>query len=187
MTTETTKTDTPYHWMTPEQKEQHLMLCQRCFNGLCPQRKNGRWLAWRLPARTVQIGESKLSLNEGCNIQRAKLLKDIWRELRTSRQPHLVFAQLPMIETVRVGSHRKEFGMRGGRRYFQSVDDYKTVFHNCLPGKTWLREHHRDEYPEPTMEISVGKKTLSLNGNFKRGIIKDFMKGETKQPKTGTH
>ncbi len=176
--------DTPYYWMTPEQKEQHLMLCQNCNSSsrlhswrTCHKGEE-RWTAWKLPAKTIKAFNSTLNLAEGCNIARSNLLKDIVREHKRktiSVKP----CQLPIdafIETVRVGSHKQSYGMRGGRRHYEYTDDYKTVFHDCLCGKDWLKEHEHDKYPEATIELSVGNKTVSINGNYKRGMIKQAMK-----------
>lgn len=87
--------------------------------------------------------------------------------------------QLPMnafIEQVRTGSEKVQHGMRGRRRYYQYDDTYKTIFHDCLCGKEWLEAHYKDVIPEPTIEITVGDKSISLNGDFKTGMIKSFVK-----------
>lgn len=34
---------------------------------------------------------------------------------------------------------------------------------------------HSDEYPEPTIDITVDGKTLSVSGDHKASMIKDFM------------
>mgnify|MGYP001564389877 FL=1 len=45
-----------------------------------------------------------------------------------------------------------------------------------LCGKAWLKKHYKDVVPEPTIEIIIDGKTLSVNGDYKKGVIKDFMK-----------
>ncbi len=64
-----------------------------------------------------------------------------------------------------------------GHGYHSIVTDYKTVYHDCLVSKDWLKahEHDLDNY-EPTIEITVdGQSPFSVNGNYKQGVIKDFM------------
>ena len=45
-----------------------------------------------------------------------------------------------------------------------------------MVGWDWLRLHQHDMIPEPTMEVIVDGKTLSVNGNYKKDTIKSFMK-----------
>jgi len=174
--------DMPYYWMTPKQKEQHLMLCPNCSGKTCHARDKERWTGWKLPARTIKAWGSALNLAEGCNIQRALLLRTIAREHR--RRTPATYSQPPLpnfIKEVRVGSHQVWHeaigGYKAGRGWHEIVTDYKTAFHDCLPGKEWLKEHYRDVIPEPTIEITVdGGKSFSVNGNYKQGVIKGFMK-----------
>ena len=183
----TAKPDMPYHWKTAEQKEQCLMLCHNCNLSsrlsswrTCPKNKE-RWVAWKLPARTIRAWGSTLNLTEGCNVQRTSLLKAIAREHKRKALPNYSQSLLPsrFIEEVTAGpSHKQQFGMRGGRRYYEWVYDYKTVFHDCLCGRGWLETHYQDECPEPTLEVTYdGKPIISVNGNYKRGSIKLAMKG----------
>lgn len=53
----------------------------------------------------------------------------------------------------------------------------KIVFHDCLPGKAWLEAHYQDIIPEPSFELLVdGKSVANINGNYKRGMIKQLIK-----------
>ncbi len=185
-------TDTPYYWMTPEQKERHLMICH---NRRCPDKskcqKTERWTSWKLPAKTIKAFGSTLNLAEGCNIQRSFLLQDITREYKrkpVSYKP----CQLSMnafVESISVGSHQEWHeaigGYKGSKGWHTTVSDYKTVFHDCLPGKEWLEAHYKDEYPEPSIDISCNGKSISLNGNFKKGMIAEFMSDYTEKVRAG--
>lgn len=53
--------------------------------------------------------------------------------------------------------------------------EYPIVYHDCIPGKKWLKKHEHDVYPEPTIDIMVDGKTLNINGNYKTGMIQGFM------------
>ena len=84
---------------------------------------------------------------------------------------------MEFIEQVKTGCSKHETGMRGGRRHYEWLADYKTVFHDCLPGKAWLEAHYQDIIPEPTIELLIdGKPIASINGNYKRGTIKKLIK-----------
>jgi hypothetical protein len=54
-----------------------------------------------------------------------------------------------------------------------------------LCGKAWLKEHENFEYPEPTIEISINGKDLHVNGNYKKGLIGDFVSQYTTRVKAG--
>lgn len=52
-----------------------------------------------------------------------------------------------------------------------------------LVSKEWLEQHINDEYPEPLIEISVDNgQSLHVNGNYKKGLIGDFI-DQYKAPK----
>ena len=96
-----------------------------------------------------------------------------------------------LIEHVRVGSHHEymkwnqdtnelDIRTRPKKGYsHRVVEDYKTFYHDCLVSKEWLREHEHT-IPEPVIEIKVSGKTLSVNGNYKPGIIKEFVRSNKK-------
>ncbi len=185
--------DTPYYWKSPELKALCLMLCQNCNSSsrlhswrTC-HKDDERWTAWKLPAKTIKAFDSTLNLAEGCNITRSNLLKDIAHEHK-KKTVSVKPCQLPIdafIEQVRIGSHKQQYGMHGGRRHYEYTDDYKMVFHDCLPGKDWLEAHYKDEYPEATIELSVDGKTLSVSGNYKKGTIQAFMSEYTQKVRAG--
>ncbi len=91
-----------------------------------------------------------------------------------------------LIERVRVGSHR-EFHPRinyetgkpdeKGRGWNETIEDFKTVYHNSLVSKDWLKEHEHDlDNFEATIDITVdGGKSISINGNYKAGMIRNFL------------
>ncbi len=85
---------------------------------------------------------------------------------------------LEVIEQVRTGSHQEFHATDDkGHGYHNLVVDFATVYHDCLVPKAWLRKHEHDlDGYEPTIEIIIdGGKSISLNGDFKQGMIKGFM------------
>ena len=70
--------------------------------------------------------------------------------------------------------------------YQHEVRDYKTIFKDCLVPKEWLEahEHDLDDF-HPTIDISVNGQTLNVNGNYEKGLIKDFMLKYTKRVRVG--
>lgn len=99
------------------------------------------------------------------------------------------YNQVPMfIEQVRTGSERTQHGMRGGRRYYENDDTYKTVYHDCLVSKEWLQEHEHDlDDFHPTIDISVNGQTLNVNGNYEINLIKSFMLKHTQRVRLPVH
>lgn len=183
--------DTPYYWQSPEAKEQHIIICHNDWR--CPYRKQcqkvDRWTGWKLPARTIKAFDSTLNLAEGCNIKRALFLKSLAREITRKSpayQPPLFKHEF--IYQARVGSHHEyvrwdneanelDIRTRPKKGYsHRVVEDYTTKYLDCLVPKTWLKAHADDRLPEPVIDISVDGKSISVNGNYKKGIIKEFMK-----------
>ena len=168
-----TKPDNPYYWMPPELRETQMILCHNC-RVKCD--KENRWIGWKVSARTIKFHGSTLNLAEGCNIKRAKLLKAMAREVKRKTYT-LTLTPLPaFVETERIGSHQEWIETTPKHGFHRTVEEYTTNFKPCLCGKDWLEAHYKDEYPEPTIELSVNGKTLSLNGNYKTGVIKAFCK-----------
>ena len=90
------------------------------------------------------------------------------------------------IEQVRIGSTKQQRGYRGGRRYHELVDTYTTIYHDCLPGKTWLESHHHDIIPEPAIDILVdGRVKASINGDYKKGMVSAALKPYTTKIRVG--
>jgi hypothetical protein len=90
------------------------------------------------------------------------------------------------IKQVRLGSHQEWVSTDDkGHGYHKIVDEYTTHYNDCLPGKKWLEAHKHDEYPEPTIELSIDGKSLSVNGNYKKGVIAGFMADYTEKVRTG--
>jgi len=87
-------------------------------------------------------------------------------------------------ESVKKGINRKVgTGMNSTfeRHGYQPIWESKYRFFEhigILPGWDWLNnhEHDLDDFPEPTIELIANGKTLSVNGNYKHGVIKDFVK-----------
>lgn len=94
-----------------------------------------------------------------------------------------------LIERVRVGSHHEYVKWNHETQeeevisnpekgyYHRVIDDYRTVYHDCLVSGEWLKAHEHDlDNWEPTIEITVdGGKSLNVNGNYQAGLIKGFM------------
>jgi hypothetical protein len=56
------------------------------------------------------------------------------------------------------------------------IDLINYKFNDCLPGKEWLEAHHKDEYPEATIELIVdGKEPITFNGDYRKGCIKEYL------------
>ncbi len=60
--------------------------------------------------------------------------------------------------------------------YTNSSDTRFNAYKEPLCGKDWLEAHYKDVIPEPTIELSIDGKTLSVNGNYKKGLIKEWVK-----------
>ena len=59
-----------------------IMLRDRCYIRHCKLCRQGdRFFAWRIPARTVKVFGSTINFKAGCNLYRAKLLRDIIKAL----------------------------------------------------------------------------------------------------------
>lgn len=122
----------PYWWQS---NKDSMILCQGC-RTKC--HKSERWTAWKLPARTIKAYGSTINFVEGCNVYRAKLLKEIAKAQKSTALPH-----------------------------------YKAKgYHEVGLQADW----HNVRY-EPTIDILIdGELKASINGNFKKGIIKQAMK-----------
>ncbi len=130
-----------------------------------------------IETKTVTVGNSTANIT-ACPDCLAKIKRDmVTSQKGIIRQPVIKTTQLPLfVEQVRVGSHREWVETTPKHGYHNTVTEYETVFSDCLPGKEWLKAHYKDEYPEPTIELSVDGKILSLNGNYKKGMIKEWVK-----------
>jgi hypothetical protein len=138
--------------------------------------------------QTMTIGNQTVTLNATLPNLYELIAECSKVQTEKPRKPSVKPCQLAMdafIGQVRVGSHSETREFRG-HKYSALVDDYTTHFHDCLPGKDWLEAHYKDEYPEPTIELAVDGKTLSLNGNFKKGMIKEFMSEYTTKTRVKT-
>jgi len=111
--------------------------------------------------------------------------------IQTEKPRKPIFHTIPLpafTEQVRIGSHHEWVKWNQETEEYETISKYKKGYHHqvvndyticyydCLCGKDWLKEHEHNQYPEPTLDISVdGGKSISVNGNYKRGMIKDFM------------
>jgi len=153
-----------------------------------------------IEARVIKAGNSTVT-TRACPNCLAKLEKDVINSQKnTNRKPSVKVApfQSNFIEQVRTGSHNEyvkwnhetnEYETLSKYKvgyHHQIVNEYKTVYHDSLAPKEWLQEHEHDldDY-EPTIELSIDGKSLSVNGNYKHGMIKDFMSQYTEQVRTG--
>lgn len=65
-------------WQFAKYGDDALKLCQQCRNKCNRKLPDGeKWFGWELPARTVKVFGSTINFKAGCNLYRAKLLKDI--------------------------------------------------------------------------------------------------------------
>ncbi len=84
-----------------------------------------------------------------------------------------------------LGSHQDFIATDNkGHGYHKTIEEHTTHYRDCLPGKVWLKKHAKDKYLEPTIVITVDGKSLSVNGNYKQGKIKEFM-GHYCHPREG--
>ena len=136
--------------------------------------------SWRLHESCQQVTIAGVKVNL---MARNPNLYKTWAEIvRASeskpRQPLIVTAPLPnFIDEIRIGSHQEwHEGFNGHKGFHSIVVDYRKVYRDCLVPKAWLEKHaqdHRDYIP--TIEIEVNGETLSVNGNYKAGMIKEFV------------
>ncbi len=181
-------------WQFNVYGDEALTICFQCRNKESCHKDKERWNAWIIPAKTVKVNGSTLTFNAGCNILRASLLKDAVKNHKSKPTYHQLYFPL-FVEDVRVGSHNEYHHRKIWKdgEYIEDkkhgfnivIDDYETVFHDCLPGKEWLEAHYKDVIPEPTIEITVDDKAFSANGNFKKGMIENFMSHHTKRVRAG--
>jgi len=112
---------------------------------LCYKLGEDRFWGWRIPARTVTLYGSTINFKEGCNLYRAKLLRDIVKAQKSKAQP----AYKP------TGYHTNE--------------DYYTSL-----------------YGDPSIELLIdGKVKANINGDYKRGMIKEVLKPYTTKARVG--
>ncbi len=130
--------------------------------------------------KTIVAGNSTCHVT-GCPDCLEKWRKDIDKsQTNTIRQPVIKTTQLPMFITQeRTGSHRDWIETSPKHGYHKTVEEFTTYYHDCLCGKDWLKEHADFKCPEPTIEISINDKAISVNGNYKKGMIAGFMKNCT--------
>lgn len=70
----------------------------------------------------------------------------------------------------------KRLAKYGYRSY--GHNETELVFNDCLPGKAWVKAHYQDIIPEPTMVLVIEGRTHKINGDYKRGLIKNIIKGK---------
>ena len=135
-------------WQFLKHGDDCIMMKDRCYIDHCNLCRQGdRFFAWRIPARTVKVCASTLNFKEGCNLYRAKLLRDI------------INAQ-----------------KRQATGYPVSHYDTQTCFPlpSGYAARAYVAMEHFEPTLEVTRD---GKSIISVNGNYKRGSIKIAMKG----------
>ena len=87
-------------------------------------------------------------------------------------------APLPsFVEVHRVGSHKEFVETSPKHGYHKIVEGFNTYYKDCLCGKEWLEAHYNDHKDfEPTIQLTVNEKSISFNGNYKTGVIKQWVK-----------
>ena len=126
------------------------ILCRNC-NLSCHYRSHDHWMQWDLPARTVKVFSSTINFKAGCNLYRAKLLKDIATKQR--RKAPATYKKPNNGSYFYNGKYRKEW--------------FNTVF-------------------EPTLDLFIdGELKFSVNGDFKRGVIKRALQPYTTKVRVG--
>ena len=127
-----------------------IMMRDRCYIYPCNLCKQGdRFFAWRIPARTVKVFGSTIHFKSGCNLYRAKLLKDIVKAQKSKVLPTY---------------HAKYDGT------VAQLPDY------CCR-KNWRKYHQVPELSIEL--LVDGKAVASINDDYKRGMIKEALKPYT--------
>jgi hypothetical protein len=81
--------ESPYWW---QPVKNNMIMCLGC-RTKCHKDKE-RWTGWKIPARTVKAFNSTMHFEDGCNILRASILKDVVRAQNTKTLPKLTGAQI---------------------------------------------------------------------------------------------
>lgn len=153
-----------------------LLMRDRCSAGReCKRRRNCDTFAFGVDI-TRKIGSSTLHL-VGCPVLAADRIAEA-EKIQAGSKSHVTprLAALPQFVREEPVYKNRTTGYRY-RGYGSVLDHYKTVYAPSLPGKRWLRDHAKDTLPEPTIDITCnGKPVISVNGNYRRGIIKTAMK-----------
>lgn len=158
-----------------------------------------------LESITIETHEIKAG-NSVCHVRGCPDCLNKWqKEIERSqtekiKQPVIKSNQLPLFEykhRQRTGSHVEYTRWNSETNELEKLDKYKkgyhrnvveeyeTVYHDCLVSKEWLKEHENFEYPEPTIDIQINDKSLHVNGNYKKGLIGDFLSVYTERVKAG--
>ena len=170
--------DIPYWWQPDKDK---MLMCRGCRHPSGCHKDKERWISWKLPAKTIKAFDFTFNFETGCNILRAAMLRDV-AKAQTSKPKETIsygYAKLPeaFIQTVRVGSHREFIETTPKHGFHRTVEEFTTYYHDNLAGKDWLKEHeHSLKDFEPALDILADGKTISINGNYKKGIVQDFIK-----------
>jgi len=151
------KTEIPYNWKSDKSP---MILCHSC-NRRCARYK-GYGFAWKLPGRTITLYGSTVTLEEQCNVLRARIIKDVRNEQRR-KNIRLSLVPIPaFVRQVRLGSHRLKY--RG------IIEDFKTVYDDCIPGKDWLEANHNNVLPEQSITLMVDGKPVDTGNGIKATI-----------------
>ena len=75
-------------WQFIKYGDESLILCTGCGLTCSHHSRDDRWFGWQIPARTVKAFSSTMHFNEGCNYQRAGLLRDIYKAQKSRTKPH---------------------------------------------------------------------------------------------------
>jgi head-tail adaptor len=151
--------------------------------------------------REIKAGNSICHV-KGCPECIAKFTKDIEKSQTDKIRQSVIKTsnQLPLFEykhNARIGSHTEWTRWNHETQEFEHsdkyikgyskrvVEEFETVYHDCLVSKEWLKEHEKFEYPEATIDITIDNKTLPVNGNYKKGLIAGFMENYTERVKAG--
>jgi len=83
-------------WQFLKYGDDCIMMRERCYIWNCKLCKQGdRFFAWRIPARTVNLFGSTINFKAGCNLYRAKLLKNIVKAQKSKAMPAYKKTLLP--------------------------------------------------------------------------------------------
>ena len=149
--------------------------------------------------QVMTVGTHTLTLLSG-HPKLYDIIADIEKAQKDKVRPPVInCCQIPLfIEQVRIGSHHEyvkwdneanilEISSKPKKGYIHRVvNDYTTNYKDCLVKKSWLKKHEHDlDNYEPPIEVSIDNDSISLNGNYRKGMIEKFMCVHTQKVRAG--
>lgn len=140
---------------------------------------------WKTSYQSMTFGKQTITLNaELPNLH--EVIKEVGKaQADKVRKDTLKIAPMPALMQDAVSRHNEVVIDERGIHFNRDVEDYYKIYHDNLAGKDWLEANHDKTYDSPTIEITVNEDSFHANGDFKPGMIKDFMSKYTKRVRAG--